>query len=217
MLNLCFDTLNHPDQNNETALINAEVALILRENFPDNEGVRMKLLEWFKKRPSAVTEIPLAIFAPNSSELAFSSNFDQLGHQLADWTVAIYKAASRADTVTFCKLLEAMVTRKRLTRFDAQRITNLAVEERLQRDSELEEMMSTKIAIDVDPSISGSFARYLAAAGKLSAEARLVTIGLLEDFGRKQRLPISGYDAIADQWRAVRITLLDAVSYDIDH
>ncbi|PXX46969.1 NACHT domain-containing protein [Undibacterium pigrum] len=212
----CFDALKRSDRRNDTALINSEVALILREHFAGNEDVRAKLVELFAKRPSAETEISLAIFAPESSELRFSSNFDGLGHQLADWAVAVHKAVSRADSATFCNLLETMVSRPRLTNFDAQHITNLAVGERLQRDTDLEAMMSVKIAIDVDPSVSGSFARYLAAAGKLSTEVRSTTVNLLQDFQSKQRLPVTGYDAIADQWRAVRATLLDAISAGID-
>jgi hypothetical protein len=65
-----------------------------------------------------------------------------------------------------------MVTRRWRTQFDAQQITNLADEERLLRDSELEGLLTARIGKDVDPSISGSFARYLAAAGKLNPEAR---------------------------------------------
>src|SRR5690554_2050981 len=50
-------------------------------------------------------------------------------------------AAFRADSNDFCRLLEAMVTRRWRTEFDAQHITNLAVQERLLRDSELEVLL----------------------------------------------------------------------------
>jgi hypothetical protein len=120
-------------------------------------------------------------------------------------------AAHRADSATFCKLLESMLCRRWRSQFDAQSHTNLAVEERLQWDSELQGLLSERINKDVDPSISGSFSRYLAAAGKLSPEARGRTMELLRTISTDQRLPIAGYDAIADQWRATRATLLDAV------
>lgn len=96
------------------------------------------------------------------------------------------------------------------------RITNIGVDDRLQRDQELEALLSARIDKQVDPSISGSFARYLSAAGKLTAQARARTLDLLDALRKDQRLPAAGYDAIADDWRAARATLLDAVSAGIE-
>jgi hypothetical protein len=197
-------------------MVNADVALILRDHFSGDAGVRQRLVDRFKAAPITATTIPLAIFAPDAEELPLPIDFDALGHEFSDWTVAVHVAAIRADSATFCKLLEAMVTRPWRSQFDAQQITNLAVEERLQRDSELEGLMSARIEKDVNPSISGSFARYLAASGKLSPEVRGRALDLLEAFGISQRLPVAGYDALADQWRAARATLLDAVSAGLE-
>jgi hypothetical protein len=210
LLARCWDTLDSRDNRNDRAMVNAEVAIILRDHFPGDAGVRHRLVERFKKTPATVTRIPLAIFAPDAEELPLPIDFDALGHEFADWTVAVHVAACRADSAAFCKLLEAMVTRRWRSQFDAQQITNLAVEGRLQRDADLECLLSARIEKDVNPSVSGSFARYLAAAGKLSPASRGRALDLLAAFGTSQRLPVAGYDAIADQWRAARATLLDA-------
>lgn len=216
LLSRCFDTLDSRDHHNGRAMFNAEVGLILREHFSGDAGVRQRLVAQFKKTPFTATAIPLAIFAPDAEELQLPIDFDMLGHEFADWTVAVHVAACRADSDTFCKLLEAMVTRRSCSQFDAQLMTNLAVEERLQRDAKLEGLLSGRIGNDVNPSISGSFARYLAAAGKFSFEARGRALDLLQSFGANQHLPVAGYDVIADQWRAVRATLLDAISADLE-
>jgi energy-coupling factor transporter ATP-binding protein EcfA2 len=216
LLARCWDTLDNRYHANDRAAINADVGLILRDHFPRDVYVRQRLVERFKKVSVTVTAIPLAVFAPDAEELPFHSDFDALGREFADWTVAVHVAACRADSAAFCKLLEAMVTRWWRSQFDAQQITNLAVEERLQRDSDLEALLSARIGKDINPSISGSFARYLAAAGKLGAEARGRALDLLQAFGTNQQLPVAGYDAMADQWRAARSTLLDAVSAGIE-
>lgn len=216
LLARCWDTLGSRDQSNSRAIVNAEVGLILRDHFSGDTGVRQRLVQQFKERPDTSTAIPLAIFAPDAQELPFPIDFHELGQEFADWAVAVHVAACRADSATFCRLLEAMVSRRWRSQFDAQQITNLAVEERLQRDLELESLLSARIGKDVDPSISGSFTRYLSAAGKLSPEARGRTLDLLQAFGTDQRLPVAGYDAITDQRRAIRATLLDAVSAGLE-
>lgn len=76
--------------------------------------------------------------------------------------------------------------------------------------------MMARIVRIVDPSVSGSFARYLAAACMLNAEARRRALDLLSEFSANQPLPVAGYDAVADQWRAIRVTLLDAVSAGLE-
>ncbi|NMF98207.1 NACHT domain-containing protein [Aromatoleum toluolicum] len=216
LLARCWDTLDSRDHSNDRAMVNADVGLILRNQFSGDIGVRQRLVERYKNTPVTTTAIPLAIFAPDAEELPFPIEFDALGREFADWTVAVHVAACRADNATFCRLLAAMVTRRWRSEFDAQQITNLAVEERLQRDAELEGMLSMRIGKDVNPSISGSFARYLAASGKLSPETRGKALDLLRVLGMNQRLPVAGYDAIADQWRTVRATLLDAVSAGLE-
>lgn len=216
LLARCWDTLDSRDHGNNRAMVNAEVGLILRDHFAGDPGVRQRLVEQCKKAAFSATAIPLAIFAPDAKELPLLTNYDELGHEFGDWTIAVYVAARRADSATFCKLLEAMVTRRWRSQFDAQQITNLAIEERLQRDPELEGLLTIKIDTKCNPSVSGSLARYLAASGRLSLDGRGRALNLLHAFGRNRRLPVAGYDAIADQWRAARATLLDAVSTGLE-
>lgn len=216
LLARCWDTLDSRDQRNDSAMVSAEVGVILRDHFLDDAGVHQQLVERFKANPVITTALPLAVFAPESDELQFPIEIESLDSELADWTLAIQLAACRSDSTYFCELLEAMVTRRLRTQFDAQQIANQAVEERLQRDSALVNLMSARIGEHVHPSTSGSFARYLAAAGKLSPEVRGRALELLRALGTKQRLPVAGYDVITDQWRAARATLLDAVSTGLE-
>ncbi|MBD8092548.1 NACHT domain-containing protein [Pseudomonas fluorescens] len=211
LLARCWDTIDSREYRNDHAMVNADVGLILRDHFSGNPGVRQRLVDQFNETPVIATAIPLAIFAPDAEELTLAVDFNDIGKELGEWTLAVSVAAHRADSATFCKLLESMLCRRWRSQFDAQSHTNLAIEERLQWDSELQGLLSERINKDVDPSISGSFSRYLAAAGKLSPEARVRTMELLRIISTDQRLPIAGYDAIADQWRATRATLLDAV------
>ena len=76
--------------------------------------------------------------------------------------------------------------------------------------------MVERLEAGVHPSISGSFARYLASAGQLSQEARTKALKLLDAFGKDQRLPVAAYDALSHQWRAVRATLLDASTAELE-
>jgi energy-coupling factor transporter ATP-binding protein EcfA2 len=212
----CWKTLSSLNDRNDRAFINAEIGLILREQFPADSAVRKRLIDEFASRPSAATAMTLAIFAPDADVLPRITDFDVLGREFSDWAIAAHVAAHRTDAVAFCAFLEAMVTRPWRSQFDAQSITNLAVEERLQLDPDLEVLLTARIAENVHPSVSGSFARYLAATGKLGLEARRRALHLLQVIDRNERLPTAGYDALADQWRATRATLLDAVSAGLE-
>lgn len=216
LLARCWDALVGHERNNYSAMVCGEVGLILRDHFPSDTCVRQSLVGRLMQAPSAATALVLAIFAPDADELSFPVEVESLGHELGDWAVAVQVAAHRADSAAFGMLLEAMVTRKWRSQFDAQQIINLAVEQRLQRDLELETLLSVRIGRDIDPSISGSFARYLAAAGRFNPDARNNALGLLKELSNLQRLPVGGFDVIADQWRAVRSTLLDAVSAGLE-
>lgn len=216
LLARCWDTLCGHEKNNYSAMVSGEVGLILRDHFTGNINVRQSLGKQFTQRPSAATALVLAIFSPDADELSFPVEVESLGRELGDWAVAVQVASHRSDSAAFSELLAAMVTRELYSQFDAQQIINLAVEERLQGDVELEALMSVKIGTDIDPSISGSFTRYLVAAGRFNPDARRRALGLLTALSNRQRLPVGGFDAISDQWRAVRSTLLDAVSAGLE-
>jgi len=214
LLKHCWDVLERKERNNTSAMVNGEIAVVLRTHFPDDSEVQKRLVSLHRLSPSAETLISLAVYSPQTSELQPTGK--DLGGDFGDWTVAVHVAACRADSHEFAALLEAMVTREFRTQFDAQKITNLAVQERLQRDPKLEGLLSAQLRPDVDRSISGSFARYLASAGKLNAMALAKVAELLRAVAAEQSLPLAGYDAIADDWRATRATLLDALSAGLE-
>ena len=216
LLKLCWDSLEVRHQGNDKASMHAEIGLILRDHFANDSDVRKRLVDRYKTKPTTVTAIPLAIFSPDAEELVLPIDFDSLDLKLGDWTVAVHVAAWRADGEAFRELLEAMVTRRGRSNYDAQQITNMAIEARLHRDPDLAELLKARIRKDIHPSICGSFARYLASAGKFDSETRGRVLALLNEFGKEQRLPIAGYDAVADQWRSVRATLLDSIYTELD-
>lgn len=216
LLERCFDALENGEGNNQHAMKNAEIALILRAEFPGRDIVLERLIALFRGKPFMHNAAALAVYAPDTRELPLVVDPDGLGRDFGDWIVAVHVAAHRADTNTFFSLLERMVTRRWRSQFDAQHVINLAIEQRLHRDSELEELLSAKLFPGVNTSLSGSFARYLAAAGKLGPLASARVGDLLRTLTRDQDLPVAGYDALADSWRATRATLLDASAAGID-
>lgn len=215
LLQHCWEVLEQQHRDNNSATVNAEIAAVLREHFPEDVEVQKRLVALYSKSPSAETAITLAVYSPHTAELPVLRVQD-LGQDFGDWTIAVHLAAYRADAHEFVSLLEAMVTREFRTRFDVQKITNVAVQERLQHDSELEELLSAQLRPEADRSIIGSFARYLAAAGKLDTSVRAKVEELLRVVTAEQRLPLAGYDAIADEWRCTRATLLDALSEGLE-
>lgn len=215
LLQHCWDVLEQGDRDNNSATVNAEIAAVLRTHFPEDAEVQERLVAMYRKSPCAEMAITLAVYSPHATELPVLTA-QNLGGNFGNWTIATYVAAWRADSHEFVALLEAMVTREFRTQFDAQKITNLAVQERLQHDAELEGLLSAYLRPDVDRSVSGSFARYLAAAGKLDTNMRANVVELLRVVTSEQRLPLAGYDAIADEWRCTRTTLLDALSEGLD-
>lgn len=211
LLQHCFNVLEDKNKNNASAVVNGQIAVLLRTHFPEDAEVERKLVALYKQSPSTYTAISLAIYSPQSLEFS-SPSVKNLGHKFGEWAIAVHMAASKANSQEFVTLLEALVTRDFRSQFDGQELVNLAVQERLQHDVELQRLISDRIRPDVDLSISGSFARYLAAAGKLDTSSRLKVSELLHTVAVDQQLPLAGYDAIADDRRAIRATLLDALS-----
>jgi energy-coupling factor transporter ATP-binding protein EcfA2 len=215
LLKTCWDVLEHKERNNTSVSINAEIAIILRSHFPGNFEVREKLINLFKQSPTTDTAITLAIYSPDARELP-NPSIREIGQGLGNWTIAIHIAARRANSAEFVALMEDMVTRDFRSQFDVQTITNLAVQERLLTDAELVELLSARLHENVDCSISGSFARYLASASKFDEGVRTKVVNLLNTITKDQGLALAGYDAIADDWRCTRATLLDALSAGLD-
>lgn len=215
LLQHCLDVLAQQERNNNRPTMNADIAMVLRSHFPDDAEVQERLAALYRQSPSAETAITLAVYSPHATQLPILRESD-LGQDFGDWTIAVHVAACRAESEEFVNLLEAMVTRESRTRFDAQEHTNLAVQERLQRDPKVAELLSAQVHLGVNRSISGSFARYLAAVGQLDARARAKVVELLRMVAAEQSLPLAGYDALADEWRSTRATLLDVLSAGLE-
>lgn len=189
---------------------------ILRDHFPSDTKVRTRLAATLKKDPSRGAALALATYDPFAPELSYTLDKAVLGDDLGAWTVAVSLASARATTKEFLELLEAMLCLPWWIHFDNQAPANRAVLERLQRDGDLGALMAGRIEPSTDASVSGSFARYLAASSMLSADPRQRALGLLRATGTNQRLPVGGYDALSGQWRSLRATLLDAVSAGVE-
>ncbi|MBB5720194.1 energy-coupling factor transporter ATP-binding protein EcfA2 [Stakelama sediminis] len=211
LLDRCLAALDAQEHSNARTAAEAEIGLILRTEFPGNEEVRDRLTERFKKSPSANSVAALAVFDPDAPALPQSFDPEHFGHELADWALGLQIAGRRADATTFGTLVQAMIARRWRSQFDAQAIANIAVEERLARDTDVVALFKGWIETAIDPSISASAARYLAAAGTFDADSRSRVGVLVAELTRVQQLPVAAYDAVAARWRTARAALLDAL------
>ena len=191
LLERCWDVFDCKDRGNDQVVIRAEVATMLKEHFPDFPEVRRVLAERFKAAPFVANAVPLAIFAPDDEALPHPFKVSWDGRDFGDWALAVTLAARRADGPEFCMVVEGMTTRQWHSQFDAQSFANRAIDERLRLDQSLEALFAERINNAADPSIAGSFARYLAAAGKLGPDARRRSLALLARTRRRSAYPDS--------------------------
>ncbi|MES2045278.1 MAG: NACHT domain-containing protein [Pseudomonadota bacterium] len=216
LLDRCFAALGAGEHSNDRTSKEAEIGLILRAQFPGNAEVRDRLTERFERFRSVRSIAALAVFDPGAPALPRSFNLRDLGQEFGDWAPALHIAGRHADATSFLALVEAMITRAWRSQFDAQAITNVAVEERLARDAELVRLFSNRIEAPTDPSVSASMARYLASAGTFQPESRARASDLVALLKRNQRVPVAAYDAVGDRWRTARVILLDAISAGLE-
>ena len=128
----------------------------------------------------------------------------------------MHSIGARGDTTKFLTFLDAMVTRAAYSKFDGQHITNIAVTRRIQRDEDLQERLCRRLSTRVHPSIAGSNARQLAAAGRLGTKGREHIAEKLAQLAKRKGVPVAGYDAVGARWRTVRATLLDALRSEVE-
>jgi len=211
LLERCFDFFARRHQDNRAASENGEVGLILRANFPGDQAIAGRLADQFARTRSTPIGLALAIHSPGAAILADAIDTHQLGQDFGDWAMAIHVAAEIAAAGPFQSLVEAMLTRRWRSRFDAQAIINIAVQDRLQNDVTLQEAFTARLDVLADPTVSASAARFLAAAGRFNADARAKALAMLADLRRGQSLPQAAYDALSDRWRTTREIFLDAV------
>lgn len=215
LLERCREALERGSSTNDRPAICAEIALLLATEFPGDLTVRASLEENYLRSHSTEAAVALAVFAPESEVLLLPSKPEDLRH-FGDLIAAMHAIGTRGDTGKFLTFLDAMVTREVHTQFDGQHITNIAVTKRIQRDGDLQERLSKRLATKVHPSIAGSNARQLAAAGKLGTEGRDHVAGKLALLAKREGVPIAGYDAVSARWRTVRAALLDALRSEVD-
>ncbi|MEQ8743608.1 NACHT domain-containing protein [Parasphingorhabdus sp.] len=208
----CFNVLSAGERNNRSVLVNAEVGLVLREQFADDSTVPSRLTQQKGFGVSVAATIPLAVYDPGHTELPNFPFGEAMQHQFGAWALGAVIAGKTANTEEFCRFTAAMVTRNWHREFDAQQFANRAIISRLREDDETVTAFESWISIDADPSVSGSAARYLVAAGLLKAESKEGINSLSDEARNGQQLPIAGFDPIAEEWRALRATLLDALA-----
>ncbi|EJU10119.1 hypothetical protein LH128_25573 [Sphingomonas sp. LH128] len=215
LLQRCWDVLDRSQHDNRWALYNGEVALLLRDQFPDAANVREGIIERFERAPHEHA-IVLAIYAPGTGLIPVPRISEHLGREFGDWATAIHASASQAPIDQFCQIMDAMLTRRWRSEFDCQHIVNVAILERFRKDPEAERCVLDRLNASVHPSISGSAARYLAAAGKLAGPVQDPIKSLLQTLASSQSIPVAGLDAQAGEWRTLRVTLLDALQAGMD-
>ena len=216
LLERCFDFFARRHQDNRAASENGEVGLILRANFPRDQAIASRLADQFARTRSTPIGLALAIHSPSAAILADAIDPHQLGQDFGDWAMAIHVAAEIDAAGPFQSMVEAMLTRRWRSQFDAQAIINIAVQDRLQNDITLQEAFTARLDVLTDPTVSASIARFLAAAGRFSTDARAKALAMLADLRLGQSLPQAAYDALSDRWRTTREILLDAVYGGLD-
>jgi hypothetical protein len=191
--------------------IRLEIAYILRDHFPDRVDIKERLQEALKRGQSEGV-VALALFEPNDpllDQLRYGPR--QIGQQFSDWVVAVHLASARSGAEEFAEVTLAMINRAAHRMWDFQEMTNRAVVERLQRDSEAVRRLKDKLASNPTENENASLPRYLMAAGALDDGVLELCRSLLQDEAR-HLLPRAGYDAVDDLTRAVSRSLLEVLA-----
>jgi energy-coupling factor transporter ATP-binding protein EcfA2 len=215
LLRRCLQAIDAPDSRNDRASDNAEIALLLRNEFPDDASIRREIETRFEARPFVALAAALAVYHPGSDMLG---DIDLTRHdrEFGYWIVAAHLAAHRSDTVSFVDTVRSMVLRRMHSQFDGQGIVNEAVERRVRADVDAVGLLEATIREDVDPSLAASASRYLGSAGALSDNARHQCTDLLRALGTGCSVPVACFDAVADRWRTARATIFDALSAGLE-
>ena len=215
LLRRCLQAIDAPDARNDRASDNAEIALLLRNEFPDDASIRREIETRFEARPFVALAAALAVYYPGSDMLG---DADPTRHdrEFGYWIVATHLAAHRSDPDSFINTVRSMVLRHMHSQFDGQGTVNEAVERRLRADVDAVVLVEATIRQDVDPSLAASASRYLGSAGALSDNARHQCTDLLRALGTGRSVPVACFDAVADRWRTARATIFDALSAGLE-
>jgi hypothetical protein len=188
-----------------------EIAYVLRDHFRDRGDVKHRLQEAVKGgRKTSI--ISLLLFEPKDpllEQLRYGPG--EIGRQFSDWVTVLHLASARSSAEEFVEVALAMINRNAHSIWDFQEITNRAVIERLQHDSEAIRCVKDKLASDPSESEIASLPRYLMAAGALDHDVRARCRLMLQN-ETCYPVPRAGYDAIDDSTRAVSISLLEVLA-----
>jgi hypothetical protein len=191
--------------------IRLEIAYILRTQFRDRADVRAHLQEILKQGQSAEL-VALALFEPSDpvlDQLRFEPM--EIGQQFSDWVAALHLASARSKAGDFVDVMFAMINRPSHSIWDFQEVTNRAVVERLQRDSDVIRQLKDKLASEPSVSEIASLPRYLSAAGAMDGEVHERCRTLLQQEAQELLLR-AGYDAVDNSIRSVSRSLLELVT-----
>src|SRR5690606_27970873 len=208
----CFNVLGAGERNNRSVLVNAEVGLVLREQFADDSTVPSRLTQQKGFGVSVAATIPLAVYDPGHTELPNFPFDEAMQHLFGAWAVGAVIAGKTANTEEFCRFRAAMVTRNWHNEFDAQQFANRAIISLLREDDEAVSAFEGWVSMDADSIGSASAARYHIDAGLLKAVSKEGISSLSDDSRNAQRLPAAGFDPIPEERRALRPAHLAALA-----
>jgi hypothetical protein len=191
--------------------VQLEIAYILRDHFRDRAEVKEHLREAVERAQSPEI-VALVLVEPNDPRLdQLRYRLREIGQRFSDWVTALHLASARSGAEEFAELTLAMINRNRHGIWNFQEITNRAVVERLQRDSETVHRLKNKLSSNPTESETASLPRYLMAAGAFDDDVHERCRSLLQDEAHHGILR-AGYDAVDDSIRAVSLSLLEVLA-----
>src|SRR5262249_26209524 len=111
----------------------------------------------------------------------------EIGQLFSDWVTALHLASARSGAEEFVELMLAMINRNRHGIWNFQEITNRAVVERLQRDSETIRGLKNKLSSNPTESETASLPRYLMVAGAFDDGLQREPMLMCDALGRGPR------------------------------
>lgn len=190
-----------------------DVPRMLRADF----GLRQDLLDDFRSRLSAdnrfVALMPIAFYAPEDESLAsLKLSPIQLAEEYKQWPLAAALTCARGTWIEVLDFIDRAIHRSSPSGWDRQDVMNDVILERVRADQKLADALSRKLEQNPSPSEICSLPRYLSAAGLLGDDLTRVCEQLRLHARNTTALSTIGFDALAEQYRPTKLSLLDAVA-----
>jgi hypothetical protein len=212
LLERCWELIEKPIDRNDRLEEQAEVVMLLREQFPQRRDVEARFRERFEKERTGDRALLLALYAPESlKSVAWSKTPLEIATEHRAWATATHMSAALDTPRDFISVVKAVVMRSSFTRWDMQPVANVAVLERVSREEELASLFEDWLQVGTEGTLVASAARYLAAAGQLSPKGRALGITALEKYIGAP-IPLAVYDPIGARVRSASTCLMDALS-----